>query len=92
MGAKWMQVLEDAIVGRLVGDLIENGFRVELCDQDGGGLYLYAAPDGGEKPEDGWTHFVRLTHGNGADVITDYSTNLESIIRPVNEFAARFAD
>lgn len=92
MSAKWMQVLEDAIVGRLVGDLIEQGFRVEISDQDGGGLFVYATPDGGEKPEGGYTHYARLTLGNGADVITDYTTNLESIVRPINEWTARWAD
>jgi hypothetical protein len=83
----WNQLLEDAIVGKLFAALIEDGYRVEASDQDGGGLYLYAYPDAA-KPKKPANHWVRLVPGNGADVITDYSTNLERTLKPVNDFAA----
>ena len=52
-------LVEDAILGRIVHELaVKRGFRVEVCDQDGGGLYLYAVPDGGEKPADGYNYWV----------------------------------
>lgn len=89
----WTQILEDAIVGKLVTTLIDEGFRIEMSDQDGGGLYLYAASheeNEGRKPRAGYRYWVRLTPGNGADVITDYTTNLTNTIKPVNDFAAQF--
>lgn len=75
------KLIERSVVGELVLSLTEQGFRIELCSQDGGGLYLYAAPDGGEKPVDGWEYWVRLVEGNGADVIRDYSVNFEPYIK-----------
>lgn len=86
----WNQILEDAIVGRVLTALVEDGYRVEASDQDGGGLHLYAAEDGEEMPHDGFKHWVKLVPGNGAEVIVDYTVSLESTIRPVNEFAAQF--
>ena len=44
------QMVEEAIIGKLVTTLVDEGFRVELSDQDGGGLFVYAAADGGSKP------------------------------------------
>jgi hypothetical protein len=70
--------------------LLDEGFRLEVSDQDGGGLFVYAAEEGGTKPLTGYVYWVRLTPGNGADVITDYTTNLETIIKPVNDFAAQY--
>lgn len=75
------KLIERSVVGELVLSLTDQGFRIEMCSQDGGGLYLYAAPDGGEKPEDGWQYWVRLVEGNGVDVITDYSVNFEPYIK-----------
>lgn len=86
----WNQLLEDAIVGKVFMALIEDGYRVEASDQDGGGLHLYAAEDGGEKPRGGYKHWVKLMPGNGADVIVDYTVSLENTIKPVNDFAAQF--
>lgn len=94
MTIKLVEVLEHAIVGKLVETLIEGGFRVELCDQDGGGLHLYAGDleeNNGAKPKDGWSYWVRLVPGNGADIISDYTINLEALIKPVNAFASLFA-
>lgn len=89
----WTQILEDAIVGKVVSALIDDGYRVEMCDQDGGGLFVYAASleeNDGRKPRGGFRYWVKLIPGNGADVISDYSTNLENALKPVNEFAAKY--
>ena len=89
---KWEEILEDAIIGKIVSTLINDGFRVEVSDQDGGGLHIYAAPDGGDMPEGGYKHWVRLTLGNGADIISDCSTNLEAILKPAEDFARQYQD
>jgi hypothetical protein len=89
-GMDWNQLLEDAIIGKLFNLLIEDGYRLEASDQDGGGLFIYAAEDGGTKPKVGYAHWVKLCPGNGADVIVDYTTSLELTIKPVNDFAAQF--
>ena len=83
-------IIEDAIIGKVVTALIDEGFRIEASDQDGGGLFIYAAEDGGKKPKDGYNYWVRLVPGNGADVLSDYTTNLETVLKPVNEFAEQF--
>ena len=80
------RLTERAIVGALVMELINNGFRVEMCDQDGGGLHVYAVPDGGQKPTDGYDYWIILVPGNGTDVISDYSVNFETILAPVFKF------
>lgn len=94
MLSNWNQILEDAIMGRLVTTMIDAGFRVQLCDQDGGGLFLYAKdadePEG--VPEDGYKMWVRLVPGNGADLIVDYTTNLEDTLKLVNGFARKWQD
>ena len=73
--------IERSVIGELVMSLTEDGFRIEFCSQDGGGLYMYAAPDGGQKPKDGWKYWLRLVEGNGADIISDYSVNLEPYLK-----------
>ena len=81
--------LENAILGKIVMTLLDDGFRVILSDQDGGGLYLYANPDNGDQePEGGYKYWIRLTPGNGVDFITDYTINLEKIMKPVEDFIA----
>ena len=79
------KLIERSVVGELVLSLADQGFRIELCSQDGGGLYLYAAPYGDEKPEDGWEYWVRLVEGNGVDVISDYSVNFKPYIKSALE-------
>lgn len=87
----WNQILEDAIIGKVVTALIDDGYRVQLSDQDGGGLFVYAIADGGQEiPEGGYKHWVRLVLGNGADVIVDYTTNLEDTLKEANAFAAEY--
>lgn len=90
MTIAWRDFLEQAIIGKLVTTLIDDGFRVELSDQDGGGLFLYASVDGGERPVDGYVYWVKLVPGNGHDIIVDYTTNLETTLLPVIEFADHF--
>lgn len=77
------KLVENYAVGALVAAFLDEGYRVELCDQDGGGLFLYAAPDAGEKPETGWNYWIRLIPGNKEDIIVDYTANLESLVAPV---------
>ena len=91
MSARWNQVLEDMALGKVCRLLTEEGFRVEISDQDGGGLFVYAYK-GEEKPEGGFTHWVKLVPGNGADFISDYSTNLEDTIAPANELLGALQD
>lgn len=90
MTFNWNRIIEDAIIGKVVTALVDDGFRVEMSDQDGGGLFVYANPADEEKPEDGYNYWVRLVPGNGADVLVDYTTNLEATIKDVNAFAAQF--
>lgn len=49
----WNQILEDAIIGMAITALVDDGYRIEISDQDGGGLFVYAT-------EDGWKHWLRL--------------------------------
>jgi len=86
----WNQILEDAIIGKLVTTLIDEGFRIEMSDQDGGGLFVYACENGGKMPKGGFKYWARLVPGNGADVIVDHTMNLETVLKPVNDFAAQF--
>lgn len=89
MQLNWNSILEAAIFGKLIFTLVEeNGFRVEICDQDGGGLHVYAVPDAGEKPKGGFEYWVKLVPGNEPDTfISDYTTNLQEILKPVFDFA-----
>ena len=85
----WNQILEDAIIGKLITTLIDNNFKVEV-GYYAVGLFVYAAEDGDSEPKDGYKYWIMLVPGNGCDVISDYTTNLEAIIKPVNDFAATF--
>ena len=84
------EIIEEAIIGKVAMALVGDGYRIEMSDLDGGGLFVYAAPDGGHRPKGGYNYWVRLVPGNGADVIVDYTTNLETTIKPVNDFAEQF--
>lgn len=93
MSLYWDQVLENAIIGKAIAELIDNGYRIEMSDNDGGGLYIYAIPNNGPpRPEGGYSHWVKLEPGNGASVISDYTTNLESALKNTNAFAEVFID
>lgn len=91
----WNQILEDAITGKIVTTLIDNGYRVEMSDQDGGDLFVYAAPhdeNEGRMPPGGYHFWVRLTPGNGADIVADYTQNLENLLAPINQFCETFRE
>lgn len=82
-----MTLTQLAILGRLTQALLDDGYRVIVSDQDGGGLFVYASPDNGDGngPFDFW---VRLeTANDGADFISDYTTNLNAILEPVTALA-----
>lgn len=86
---RWNNILEHAIVGKLIETMIDAGFRVELSDQDGGGLFLYAWRT--ERRPTEYNHWVKLVPGNGADVISDFTTNLETTLKEVDAFAEAYA-
>lgn len=72
------------IMGSVVMDLIDAGYRVAVCDQAGGGLRVYAVPDGGHMPDDGGPCWVKFSQGNTNldEIISDYTTNLEDVLAP----------
>jgi len=92
MNINWNQILEDAIIGKVVTALVDDGFRLETSPQAGGGSYIYAVENGGKKPPEGFDFWVCIVPGNGTSVISDYSVNLEETLKPVNEFAAQFEE
>lgn len=47
---------------------------------------LYLADGPGQLPSRNYFGWVRLIYGNGADVISDYTTNLEALLKPINEW------
>lgn len=81
--------MEALLIGRTIIALSNAGYRCELSDQDGGdGLFLYAwQTERRPAKHDRW---VRFTPGNGVDALTDYTTNLEEVLKPVNALAAFF--
>lgn len=88
MPMNWAQLLEDIILGKIVTALMDNGFRVVISDQDGGGLHVYGIADNGETAPDGkYDYWVRCVPGNGDTFISDYTTNLETVLAPVNAFS-----
>lgn len=87
---KWNDVLENAIVGAAVAALVDDGFRVEMSDQDGGGMFAYAWKTA-KRPAGGFAFWIKFVPGNGVDVLSDYTTNLEAVLKEVNAFAAQYA-
>jgi hypothetical protein len=92
-----MTLANNAILGRAVMHMIDAGYRVELSDQDGGGLYLYAWKADKPRPAkvDYW---IRFTEGasNPEEMIRNYTANLQTVLKPVLDYAetlqALFAD
>lgn len=57
----------------------------EMMDVDDEFLGAYKTYDKNDARPDGWVRFV---YGNdGYDVVSDYTTNLESVLAPVNAYA-----
>lgn len=93
----WQQIPQCVVLGALIEAFLDEGYRVEISDQDGGGLHVYAMPDGAEMPKQGTGEYckawVKLEPANGArDFISDYSTNLEALIAPVQKVAESFGE
>jgi hypothetical protein len=51
-------------------------------------LLVWPAGDHHQRSNTGW---VRLIYGNGEDLISDYSTNLEALIAPTNAWIEKGA-
>lgn len=59
--------------------------KAELMDVDSERVYVFPVSDDGKIGDAiGWVYFV---YGNdGYDVISDYTTNLEDVLKPVNDY------
>lgn len=105
---------EKLILERLVRDLLADGYRINVNDNNGNrethlangaelGIVMAAIfhpdipaddftldimraanPEGSQWDHCGW---IRVIEGNGASVISDYSTNLEKVVGPANALA-----
>lgn len=90
---KWNSILKWAVVGHLVDTMIDFGYRIQFCDQDGGGLFMYAMVDAKEFEGNSIDTWVKLNIDNDVtDIIVDYNINLEEVINCVNEFVKKFED
>lgn len=90
---KWNAILKNAVVGLVVQTLMEDNFRVEVSDFDGMAFFVYGAEDNSSMPKDGYKFWVKFHPENDAvDMINDYSTNLETTLKPVFDFIKRFED
>jgi len=93
--------IETKIMGRTVDALLAAGYSLSVNDGEEttvkrsrdrdeiiGALWTtgedYIIPHEANGARAG---FVWLIHGNGVDVISDYSENLEPVLAPVNAFA-----
>lgn len=98
--------VENAIVTRLVDALLTAGFTLQIEEDEPRPIIPTRArvailAELGETDEDVLhvfdrhsrrPRYVRLAYGNdGWDVIGDYSTSLEQILAPVNEYAKSMA-
>ena len=90
MTTRWNNIIEHAIIGHAVSALIDEGYRVEMSDQDGGGLFAYAWQT--EKRPAQFSHWIKFVLGNGVDVLVDHTMNLEAILKDTNAFAAQWMD
>lgn len=94
MAAKidWNELLEHMILGRIVTAMMDAGYRVVTSIEDAPDyLYVYGIKDNREnKPRGGYTHWVKCVPGNGSDFISDYTTNLESVLQPISETISLF--
>lgn len=72
------KLIENAIIGELLRHLFYTFDKVEIEDAERGWEIHVSQKDGEEK---GW---VLLILGNGEDIISDYSVNLESIMEELN--------
>jgi hypothetical protein len=85
-----MSLFTNAIIGKLALTLVEEGWRIEFCDQDGGGLFVYAAPADTQIPHGNVSYWVHLEPANkGADVIADYTIqeDFSAVVEKVIDYA-----
>lgn len=102
--AKLIREVEEKIIGKLVDDALAAGYTIkvnngeeyfgpfsnkedvfgELFSVDDEHLALYSG-----ETRKGW---VFLVHGNGLDVISDYSVGIESIVAGANKLADSYED
>lgn len=84
------ELLEQAIVGKLIQALTDEGFNVKAVPQECEYSWIYAWPCELENEPETYDHWVKLVYGNGCDIISDYSMSLETVIKPVNDFTELF--
>lgn len=75
--------LEYKIIGRIMSLLYEHEFyaKIDVC------FRIEIFSDYKHKERVG---FIKLITGNGADIISDYSTNLEEFIKPILEYCKQY--
>lgn len=81
------ETIEHILVGKTIAALLDEGFQANVEYRYDGYTWIYASEDG-RKPRNGYTHWVKFCTGNGADALVDYTTNLETVLKPVNDLAA----
>jgi len=74
--------LEDIIVGKLLRALNDNDYRAEIETDGYIGVF--------DSMTDNKVGFIKLVAGNGSEIISDYSTNLEEVLKPVQEFCEQY--
>jgi hypothetical protein len=72
------QRTENEIIGSALRDMIDAGYTVKTEDHDGS---LWFAVLDEEISTEEAIGFIRLVWGNGADMLSDYSTNLEDVLQ-----------
>lgn len=98
-------IVEAIVCARAVSDLLAAGYEIKvdngddvterLSERDAVLREMFACDDDllriyRKKKSIGW---VRLIYGNGGfDVISDYTTNLESVLKPANDLADRMEE
>lgn len=106
MSVKMRMRVERAIARRFVLDALAAGYTINVDNGDGYELPMSSSSPKkiletmfATDEEDliifrkgklyGWVQFI---HGNGPDVISDYSTNLEPIMGGASELADKYSD
>lgn len=99
--------IERQIIVLLVEDLLEAGYEISVNDGEETTLTcstdevaIFAAMSSTDEDRlllstggrvEGWVAWIRLIYGNGADVISDNTTNIpEAVFERANELAERF--
>jgi len=83
------ETIEYILVGKAISTLLDEGFKVHVEYREADGFTWVYASEGGTMPKGGYTHWIKFMTGNGADALSDYTTNLEAILKPVNDLAEK---